>query len=159
VTLNEGKIEWILNDKRVSEENIFQQIAIVAPYLELIEEYTAKEFLQFHSQFKSLKKNISIEEILETVGLKTASDKQIRFYSSGMKQRMKLAQAVFTDVPLLLLDEPCTNLDAEGYALYHSLINNHCTDKTIVVSSNDVNEYDFCERKVSITDYKRKEAV
>jgi ABC-type multidrug transport system ATPase subunit len=159
VTLNEGKIEWTLNDKKVPEENIFQKIAIVAPYLELIEEYTAKEFLRFHSQFKPLKQKISIEEILETVGLKKSGDKQIRFYSSGMKQRMKLAQAVFTDVPLLLLDEPCTNLDAEGYVLYHSLIKDHCADKTIIVSSNDVNEYDFCDRKILMTEYKRKETA
>jgi ABC-type multidrug transport system ATPase subunit len=154
VTLNEGKIEWTLNEKTISEETIFEQIAIVAPYLELIEEYTAKEFLRFHSQFKPLQKGIQIVDILDIIGLRTAADKQIRFYSSGMKQRLKLAQAIFTDVPLLLLDEPCTNLDVEGYALYHSLIKDHCADKTIVVSSNDVNEYDFCERKISITDFK-----
>src|SRR6476646_10417531 len=98
MTLNEGKIEWN-SGKKITEENIFQHISLVAPYLELIEEYTASEFLQFHSQFKPLNKAISIAEILEIVGLKKASDKQIRFYSSGMKQRIKLAQAVFNDVP------------------------------------------------------------
>lgn len=154
VSLNEGNIEWRLNEKNIGEENIFQHIAVVAPYLELIEEYTAAEFLQFHSKFKPLAENISVTEILSLVGLKNASNKQIRFYSSGMKQRIKLAQAIFTDVPLLLLDEPCTNLDEEGYALYHSLIADHCGNKTIIVSSNDLNEYDFCERKISITDFK-----
>ncbi|MDE3143106.1 MAG: ABC transporter ATP-binding protein, partial [Bacteroidota bacterium] len=72
----------------------------------------------------------------------------------GMKQRIKLAQAVFSDANILLLDEPCTNLDATGYALYHQLIKNYCSDKLIIVSSNDENEMDFCEEKISIMDYK-----
>ena len=97
---------------------------------------------------------MSVNEILETVGLKTAADKQIRFYSSGMKQRIKLAQAIFSDVPILLLDEPCTNLDASGCDLYHRLINDYCKERLVIVSSNDVNEYSFCEEKLSVLNYK-----
>ena len=83
-------------------ENIYNHIAIVAPYLEVIEEMTATEFLHFHAIFKPLLSNISINQILEIVGLKLAVHKQIRYYSSGMKQRIKLAQAIFSDVPVLL---------------------------------------------------------
>ncbi len=139
---------------RLETENVFDHIAIVAPYVELIEEMTATEFLRFHASFKPLLSIISINEILEIVGLKTAAHKQIRFYSSGMKQRIKLAQAIFSGVPVLLLDEPCTNLDASGYDLYHQLINAYCKNRLVIVSSNDVNEYDFCEEKLSILDYK-----
>ena len=71
-----------------------------------------------------------------------------------MKQRVKLAQAIFSDAPVLLLDEPCTNLDKTGYDLYHQLINNYCSNKLIIVSSNDEKEMDFCEEKISIMDYK-----
>jgi ABC-type multidrug transport system ATPase subunit len=138
----------------LSTENIYNQIAIVAPYLEVIEEMTATEFLHFHAIFKPLLSNISINQILEIVGLKLAIHKQIRYYSSGMKQRIKLAQAIFSDVPVLLLDEPCTNLDASGYALYHQLIKDHCKNKLIIVSSNDVSEYDFCTEKLNILDSK-----
>lgn len=81
-------------------------------------------------------------------------DKQIRYFSSGMKQRLKLAQAVFSDVPVLLLDEPCTNLDASGYQLYHDLINTYCGWKLIIVSSNDALEMDFCLEKLNILDFK-----
>jgi ABC-type multidrug transport system ATPase subunit len=137
-------------------EDIFKHIAIVAPYLEVIEEMTATEFLQFHASFKPLLPSTTINEIIEIIGLSTAAHKQIRFYSSGMKQRIKLAQAVFSDVPALLLDEPCTNLDVSGYDLYHRLIHDFCKEKLIIVSSNDVNEYDFCKEKLSITDYKNK---
>ena len=115
---------------------------------------TATEFLQFHASFKQLIPTITIPQILEIIGLQTATDKQIRFYSSGMKQRIKLAQAVFSNVPVLLLDEPCTNLDTAGYVLYHQLIKDYCADKLIIVSSNDLNEYDFCTEKLNILDWK-----
>ena len=153
--LSEGTIVW--NDKQeknIDGELIYKQLAIAAPYLELIEEMTAKEFLEFHTQFKPLIGTVTIEEILSIIGLEKAVGKQIRYFSSGMKQRVKLAQAIFSDVPLLLLDEPCTNLDATGYALYHSLIKNYCMHKLIVVSSNDEQEFNFCDQVVKIMDYK-----
>lgn len=138
----------------IEPENIFRYIAIVAPYLELIEEMTAEEFLYFHHQFKPLTTNVAIEEILSLIGLEKAANKQIRYFSSGMKQRIKLAQAIFSDVPVLLLDEPCTNLDKSGYELYHSLINIYCKNKLIIVSSNDLQEMDYCNKKLNILDYK-----
>lgn len=152
--ISEGKIEWALNGTSIDADNIYSCLTIAAPYVEVIEEMTAVEFLQFHQQFKPLFKDISITEILKLVGLEKAAAKQIRYYSSGMKQRIKLAQAIFSDAPLLLLDEPCTNLDATGYALYHNLIKDFAANKTIIVSSNDVNEFSFCENVISIMDYK-----
>jgi ABC-type multidrug transport system ATPase subunit len=141
-------------NSKLPPESTYNEIAIVAPYLEVIEEMTATELLNFHASFKPLLSTISINQILEIVGLKAAGQKQIRYYSSGMKQRIKLAQGIFSDVPVLLLDEPCTNLDTSGYALYHQLINDYCKNKLIIVSSNDVNEYDFCAEKLSILEYK-----
>ena len=152
--LETGNRQLTTHHSPLTTENIYNYIAIVAPYLEVIEEMTAVEFLQFHNSFKPILTTISINQILEIVGLKTATHKQIRYFSSGMKQRIKLAQAIFSDVPVLLLDEPCTNLDASGYDLYHQLINDYCKNKLIIVSSNDVNEYDFCAEKLSILDYK-----
>jgi len=81
-------------------------------------------------------------------------DKKIRNVSSGRKQRVKLAQAIFSEVPVILLDEPCTNFDAAGYELYHRLISNYCNDKLVIVGSNDTNEYSFCNEKINIQDYK-----
>ena len=152
--ISEGKINWELNSKAVHPDNIFRHFTIVAPYLEVIEEMTAVEFLQFHQQFKQLLPGTSIKDILSIIGLDKAANKQIRYYSSGMKQRIKLAQAIFSDVPLLLLDEPCTNFDTSGFDLYHELIENYAKGKTIVVSSNDQNEYSFCQEVISIMDYK-----
>ena len=154
MNMSEGKITYSSTDTQIQEANFYQYISIAAPYVELIEEMSAKELLHFHSSFKSLLQQVSIDGIIQAIGLEKAADKQIRYYSSGMKQRVKLAQAIFSDAPVLLLDEPCTNLDANGYALYHELINDYCHNKLIIVSSNDENEMDFCKERISIMDYK-----
>lgn len=152
LTHNEGSIQMTFKGKLLPEENCYRHIAIAAPYLELIEEMTANEFLSFHHQFKSLA--CSKEEILATISLDKAANKQIRYYSSGMKQRLKLAQAFFCTTPVILLDEPTTNLDSDGIALYRQLINNYTANKLVIISSNDLQEYDFCEEVVEIGKYK-----
>lgn len=154
---NEGVIEYRTTDngpQTTDEQHHYQYISIAAPYLELIEEMTAKEMLEFHSKFKPLIELLSIDEMLKIVGLEKAVNKQIRYFSSGMKQRLKLAQAFFSNTPVLLLDEPTTNLDSDGIALYQSLISNYTKDKLAIVSSNVKEEYDFCEEIISIADYK-----
>ena len=153
-SLSEGRIQFSIAGQILEPENAFTQLSICAPYLTLIEEMTALEFLAFHESFKSFMPGITPNSILETIGLTDASNKQIRYYSSGMKQRIKLAQAIFSDVPVLFLDEPCTNLDETGYALYQSLIQNYASNKLIIVSSNDKLEYNFCEDVIDIKKYK-----
>jgi ABC-type multidrug transport system ATPase subunit len=152
VMLSEGNITCTNSGATIAPEKFFSQVSIAAPYLELVEEMTASELLQFHTKFKPL--SINNAELLALIGLQKAADKQIRWYSSGMKQRLKIAQAIFGSNPILLLDEPCTNLDAEGIALYHNLIAGYCKEKLVIVSSNDPQEYDFCNEVISITNYK-----
>ena len=151
---SEGKVEFGSGSNTYLPEDVYKQVSIVAPYLEVIEEMTAAEFLHFHASFKPLLPAVSVEEVINIIGLQAAAGKQIRFFSSGMRQRIKLAQAIFADVPVLLLDEPCTNFDAAGYALYKQLIQNYCSHKLMIVSSNDIHEYDFCSEQISIADYK-----
>lgn len=136
----------------IPAEQFYKYVSLAAPYLELIEEMTATEMLEFHQGFKEL--TTSIPEILKAVTLENAANKQIRYYSSGMKQRLKLAQAFFSNTPVLLLDEPTTNLDADGIALYHQLIKNHTANRLVIISSNDKQEYEFCEEVVRIGNYK-----
>ena len=137
-----------------SIEELYKHVSICAPYLEVVEEMTLIEFLDFHSGFKPFLSSITSEKIVSILGLENAVNKQIRNYSSGMKQRVKLAQSIFSDVPVVLLDEPCTNLDSVGIQLYHSLINDYCKDRMVVVSSNDEVEFSFCKEKISLTTYK-----
>ena len=119
-----------------------------------MEEFTTKEQFEFHEIFKPLRKDLSIAEMIEMIGLKDATDKQIRYYSSGMKQRLKLALAIFSETPILLLDEPCSNLDKEGYALYQNLIQQYAMHKLIIVGSNDPQEYQYCKKQINLHDFK-----
>ncbi len=151
---NEGTIEYNDGQRTTNNEKHYSNISIAAPYLELIEEMTAKEMLAFHSKFKPLIQSLAIEEMLKIVGLEKAVNKQLRYFSSGMKQRLKLAQAFFSNTPVLLLDEPTTNLDADGIALYQSLVSNYTKDKLVIVSSNVKEEYGFCEEVIEIGKYK-----
>jgi len=162
--MNEGKIEWAVSNARpddpvgrgqLANENIYQHVSICAPYLEVIEEMTLKEFLHFHQGFKPFLAEITIDSIISSLDLQNAADKQIRYYSSGMKQRVKLAQTLFSDTSIVLLDEPCTNLDSTGIELYHKLVDEYCKDRLLVVSSNDEVEYQFCKERINISDYKK----
>lgn len=152
--VSEGSIKWSIVHSPRSIDKIYEHVSICAPYLEVIEEMTLIEFLTFHNGFKSFLPDITIEKIISITGLKNAADKQIRYYSSGMKQRVKLAQAVFSDTILILLDEPCTNLDITGIELYHELVQTYCKNRLLIVSSNDEVEYDFCDQKININNYK-----
>jgi ABC-type multidrug transport system ATPase subunit len=145
----EGKVSYY-NGSESPVEHYFPFLSIAAPYLEIVEEMTANEFFQFHLAFKPLMPDLSILKILERVGLQDAAEKQIRYYSSGMKQRIKLAQAFFSDTPVVLLDEPTTNLDASGISLYQELIREYCNERLVVVSSNDTMEYSFCKSVIDM---------
>ena len=78
------------------------------------------------------------------VSLEKAANKQIRYYSSGMKQRLKLAQAFFCNTPVLLLDEPTTNLGCRWNCIVSSVNRQSIpSNKLVIISSNDQQEYEF----------------
>lgn len=151
---NEGSIQYFENDSLVREEDIYKKISFAAPYLEVIEEMTLVEFLSFHQKMKGWLPTVNTRQIIDAITLSQSAYKQIRYYSSGMKQRVKLAQAIFSDVPMVLLDEPLTNMDEEGIRLYHYLIENFCKERLVIVSSNDKKEYSFCNEIIDIKAYK-----
>lgn len=151
IAFNEGKI--LVNDQPATDD-LFKLVSMAAPYLELIEEMTGIEFLSFHRQFKPFLQNWDAQTVLQQVDLTHAANKQIRYYSSGMKQRVKLAQCILSDCPMVLLDEPCTNLDEKGINLYHHLIESYTKERCVIVSSNDKTEYAFCKEQIEIQQYK-----
>lgn len=154
ITPSEGQRTLEKNGKTLEEDIAYREVSLCAPYLELIEEMTGMESLNFHQGFKPLRGGHTPTSILEAVGLQKAADKQVRYYSSGMKQRLKLAQAFYSDSHLLLLDEPCTNLDKTGIALYQTLLTT-CTDgRIVVISSNDETEYEGSDTILSMDNWK-----
>jgi ABC-type multidrug transport system ATPase subunit len=152
--INEGRIEYRTGNTEHGTEEVYSHVSLCAPYLDVVEEMTLKEFLDFHHGFKPFLAGVTAEKIVSVLGLEKSVNKQIRYYSSGMKQRVKLAQCILSDTAIVLLDEPCTNLDAPGIELYNELINEFCKNRMVIVSSNDPQEYAFCKEKISIMAWK-----
>ena len=143
LSASEGKINFD------SEENFFQKTSYAAPYLELPEEMTWKEAVLFHNKFKKFTPSLKGEDVISLSGLESSSNKEIRNFSSGMKQRAKLALAILSDTPLLLLDEPTTNLDENAVKWYQNLISEFAKEKLVIVCSNyNKEEYSFCKMEL-----------
>lgn len=155
IPLTEGKLEYSLEGKKITESSYYQQLSISAPYMELPEEFTLSELLDFHFHFKAPFQNMSKKEMISTMYLDASKDKQVSYFSSGMKQRLKLGLCFFSNSPLLLLDEPTSNLDQKGAQWYKKLVQSFGQDRTILVCSNDPEEYTFCNDQLHIEDYKR----
>lgn len=151
---SEGKASIRREGDASDTEDVFRHLSFCAPYLELVEEMTGEEFLEFHRGFKPYVDGLSATEVLERTDLSHASTKQIRYYSSGMRQRLKLAQSVLSDTCILLLDEPCTNLDEKGVGMYRTLLETYSKGRIVVIASNDAREYQGCDEVLGMERWK-----
>jgi ABC-type multidrug transport system ATPase subunit len=140
--------------KQIPVENIYKQLSFAAPYLDLVEEFTLLETIAFHFQFKRFYGGMDAESLLNLLGLAKSQDKALKYFSSGMKQRTKLALACCADTPLLFLDEPTSNLDTQGVDWYLGLIERFSVNRMLVIGSNQEFEYSFCNHYVQLSDYK-----
>lgn len=150
--LSEGTITFTDDEKEMPY--IPHLVSVVAPYLELIEEYSIKELYHFQASFKPFQKEINYERFIDITGLIKHQLKPIKQFSSGMKQRLKLSLSILSNSPILLLDEPTSNLDNDGVNWYLELINRHKQHRLVLIGSNDEREYAFCDSKISMHDYK-----
>ena len=154
LSASEGSQELNLNSKDISIENWSKHIAYVAPYFELIEDMYLDEFVEFYIKFKPLRNGISKNDLIKIAYLEASRDKQIKNFSSGMKQRLKLALAWLSDVSIILLDEPVSNLDKKGIEWYKNLATKYAEDKLVIVCSNNIpDEFFFCEHSLNIEDF------
>lgn len=138
----------------IPPEHTYRYISYAAPYIELIEEMTLEEAIRFHAALKPLLPGCDAGRVAGILSLPKAAHKQVRFFSSGMKQRLKLALAVCSDTPVLLLDEPATNLDEQGIGWYRRLVSDFAADRTVVIASNDAHDAEFCTVHIPILQYK-----
>ncbi|MBF9140367.1 ATP-binding cassette domain-containing protein [Hymenobacter sp. BT439] len=149
----EGALAYTLSGRPVAVEDVPQHLAYAAPYLELLEELTLLELLRFHTQFKPLQAGVSLERLIDIMYLEKGRHQLVREFSSGMKQRLKLGLALYAAAPLLLLDEPTTNLDATGVAWYQEHVEATRAGRTLLLSSNVPAEYSFCDEELLVTDF------
>ncbi len=149
----EGDIVYKKANQVISVDDIYKEIVFAAPYLELVEEFTLLESIEFHYKFKksTLK---SYDDLIELLNFSQHRDKAIKNFSSGMKQRLKLGLAFHSESDIILLDEPTSNLDTQGVEWYLSQIEKHTQNRLLIICSNQPHEYAFCKNIVDIRDFK-----
>jgi ABC-type multidrug transport system ATPase subunit len=148
-----GTIAYELNSRSVATDEVFRHIDYVAPYVELVEELSLAEFLEFHFTHKVIREGLTIRNLCELLYLDREKDKYIKYFSSGMKQRLRLGLGFFSQSPVLLLDEPTTNLDETGKIWYKSQVEKLIHNKLIIIASNQPEDYFFSDHAISLTDY------
>ncbi len=154
-SLNEGAVHFYCNGSEVKVDDWYKKISFAAPYLDMHEDYSMHELISFYSSFKPFIKSLPEKELLSIIELNESRDKAIKYFSSGMKQRIRLSLAVLSDAPVLLLDEPLSNLDKRGLEWYRSLIRTFTSDKTVIICSNNIEEeIESCNRRINLHDYK-----
>ena len=150
-----GTVEHALEGKALEQERVYKKVSIAAPYLDLYEDLSLREAIATHARFKPFRPGIAHEDVARTAYLEPHLEKPVINFSSGMKQRLKLALAILSDTPLLLLDEPATNLDAEGIAWFRELLMSNMEGRTLLVASNRQAEETFaCTASVEIAKWK-----
>jgi ABC-type multidrug transport system ATPase subunit len=148
-----GTIAFTHQEKPIPLPEVFRYVSIAAPYMDLIEEFTLDETIRFHFKFKKPITGLSVDQVAERMQLAHALDKKVGQFSSGMKQRLKLALAFYSDTPLLFLDEPTTNLDKQAIAWYQDNLS-HRAGRTTIIASNQEDEYPSNATKINLSAYK-----
>lgn len=147
-----GTIEYLLGEQKLTPGDARDQIGLVSPYLQLYDEFSALENLEVLSRIRSnsVHVNEERERLLQQFALWSKRNDPVRTYSSGMKQRLKFVFALSHKPSVLLLDEPTSNLDAEGVAVVQEVVEWQKGNGIIVVATNVESEVSWCQRKIHL---------
>lgn len=152
-----GNLIYQDKGKKTTRDEVYQQLSFAAPYIESLEDFTLKEAVDFHWNFKPM--HLPKKELLERLAYpKSAYKKAVKFFSSGMQQRLKLALAICSDTNLLLLDEPTITLDQEAIQWYLSLLQDYAyqPNRLTIIASNVEEDFIGCQHRLNLLDYKKK---
>jgi ABC-type multidrug transport system ATPase subunit len=156
----DGSINYQSNSgDTIAAEEIYKKIAIAAPYMDLIDEFTLAEQIKFHFSLRKPRYNTTVNDLLSIMYLEKAGDKHIANFSSGMRQRVKLGLAFYTEADLVLLDEPGTNLDSKAFEWYLTQFQKLPKSCLTVIASNNPLEYRENTIILNIEDYKKAVAA
>ncbi len=145
-----GHIQYSLKGQTVSDDILYRYVHFVAPYNTVIEELNLPELFRLHHQLGLLKVFKQYEDWQERLEYPFDPERQIKTFSSGMKQRIKLGLALLDDRPLIMLDEPGSNLDVQGKAWFYQLLDQLGTTQTLIIASNEAPEIGYCTSFISV---------
>jgi heme exporter protein A len=148
-TQTSGNISFSIDEKVVERENYYRHIGFVSPYLNLYDEFTGEENLRLVTKIRGFKSD-NTDEVLKRVGLYERRHDLVKIYSSGMKQRLKLAFAIIHRPLVLLLDEPTSNLDSEGIGVVEGITEEYKTERILIIATNDELERNLCQKEINL---------
>ncbi len=151
---NSGTIEWSLNDQLLSKEELKSMLGYVAPYIDLYEELTVLENLQFLADVSFMEtSSLFFEELMNKTEILPLENQLYKSLSTGQQQRVKLAAALVRNPKILLLDEPGSNLDKNGHELIKCIVQElKEKNRLVIIASNDPNEIALCDEIVVLGD-------
>jgi len=145
-----GTVTYSDHEKQMGIEEFKHQIGFVSPYLNLYDEFTALENLQILSRIRmaAQENGERIAELLRSVGLWNRRNDLVGTFSSGMKQRLKYAFALLHAPALLILDEPTSNLDAEGIEMVQHIVLQQKKENILIIATNNDEEARWCVQQI-----------
>lgn len=156
LTPSSGSVSYAIDGQKIPSNEVAKHISFSGPYLDVIDQFTFPELIAFHQKFKPFEDGLSPEEVLDISQLAPVRKKKIADYSSGMKQRVKLSLAILSKTPVLLLDEPHTNLDAKSILWYRNTMEKYSENKTVIIASNRIEEeYFMAQNTLEVSDFKK----
>lgn len=125
---------------------------IVIEHMEMLPEYSAYDNLKILAKINKIASDEDIIKVIQSVGLDPYSKKKVRKYSLGMKQRLNIAQAIFENQKIILLDEPTNAIDEDGIQLiYEKLKELRADGATIIMATHNKEDIEeLCDEIIRI---------
>lgn len=151
---SEGEVSFVQDGVEIKRDDIHRYLSFCSPYTELIEELTLEEHIKFHNKFRPFVEGLDALAVMQIMNLDHEWDKTVRFFSSGMKQRLKLALSILSDSSFILLDEPSTNLDKQSTDWFLKTLERYRGDRLVIIASNVEDDLRLCNEEISVERYK-----
>ena len=151
---SEGEVSFVQDGVEIKRDDIHRYLSFCSPYTELIEELTLEEHIKFHNKFRPFVEGLDARAVMQIMNLDHEWDKTVRFFSSGMKQRLKLALSILSDSSFILLDEPSTNLDKQSTDWFLKTLERYRGDRLVIIASNVEDDLRLCNEEISVERYK-----
>ncbi len=155
LTQTTGQIQMTIDGQIIEKQYYYKYIGFVSPYLNLYDEFTGFENLKIISEIRGIPQS-NIEPVLKRIGLWERRNDLLKIYSSGMKQRLKIAFSIIHEPLILFFDEPTSNLDAEGVHLVDSIAEEYKSKNILIIATNDEHERSLCSMEINLNNYKKE---